>query len=63
MIAIVNIGPQAEDAEGERNYELRINREVLLCFKHKRSDGLSACLRAAADAFEHDNLANMAEGQ
>lgn len=51
MIAIVNKGPHdAPDPNGERDYELRINREVIATFKHRRGDGLAACLMRAAEA-------------
>ena len=53
MIAIVNIGGGDESNPlGERAYEVRINREVIATFKHKRSDGLGACLLAASKAVE-----------
>lgn len=53
MIAIVNIGGGDESNPlGERTYEVRINREVIATFKHKRSDGLGACLSAASKAVE-----------
>jgi hypothetical protein len=53
MIAIVNIGGGDESNPlGERTYEVRINREVITTFTHKRSDGLGACLFAAAKAVE-----------
>lgn len=53
MIAIVNIGPHRKDDEGgERTYELKINKSVMCRFHHERRDGLSACLRKAADALD-----------
>jgi hypothetical protein len=53
MIAIVNIGGGDESNPlGERNYEVRINHEVITTFKHKRSDGLGACLLEASKAVE-----------
>jgi hypothetical protein len=53
MIAIVNIGGGDESNPlGERIYEVRINREVIATFKHKRSDGLGACLLAASKSVE-----------
>jgi hypothetical protein len=53
MIAIVNIGGGDErNPLGERTYEVRINRDVVTTFKHKRGDGLGACLFAAAKAVE-----------
>lgn len=33
-------------------YVLRINEQELVHFKHPRKAGMSACLRAAADAFD-----------
>ena len=51
MIAIVNVGPHDDpDAAGWRNYEVRINREVIATFKHKREHGLARCLKVAANA-------------
>ncbi len=53
MITIVNIGPtdpSSTDPKGEHNYELRLNDVVFASFTHRRSDGLAACLRAAAAA-------------
>jgi hypothetical protein len=53
MIAVVNIGGGDESNPlGERNYEVRINHEVITTFKHKRSDGLGACLLEASKAVE-----------
>ena len=53
MIAIVNIGPHDDqDPSGWRNYEVRINREVITVFRHKREHGLARCLRVAAAAVE-----------
>lgn len=52
MIAIINIGPHTDDPMGERNYEVRINREVIATFKHVREDGPSKCLRRGADAVD-----------
>jgi UDP-glucose 4-epimerase len=53
MIAIVNIGGgDAKDILGVRDYELRINHEVITTFKHRRSEGLSKCLFEASKAAE-----------
>jgi hypothetical protein len=53
MIAIVNVGGGDEsDPFGERTYEVRINREVITTFKHKRGDGLGICLLKASKAVE-----------
>lgn len=52
MIAIINKGPHTKDLGGERNYEVRINDELICTFKHKRIGGLAACLMAAAKAVE-----------
>ena len=53
MIAIVNIGPHDDpDPTGWRNYEVRINREVIATFRHKREHGLARCLRMAAASVE-----------
>ena len=53
MIAIVNLGPHRKaDPLGVRTYSLRINENEIVRFKHRRSDGLGACLLAAAKAVE-----------
>ena len=53
MIAIVNVGPHDDpDPTGWRNYEVRINREVIASFRHKREHGLARCLRMAAAAVD-----------
>ena len=40
--------------EGVQVYEPFINRQLKCMFTHEFEDGLSACLRRAADAFEYD---------
>lgn len=51
MIAIINKGPHnKDDPMGERTYHLMINNVLICEFKHVRGDGLSTCLRKAADA-------------
>lgn len=52
MIAIVNVSPEGTDPMGVNEYELRINREVIARFTHRRSMPLHECLRRAADAAE-----------
>lgn len=54
MSLIITNVSKHDDLAGTNDYELRINTTVLVCFKHTRSDGLAACLRAAADAYEAD---------
>lgn len=55
MISIVNISDEETPPIGLNEYELRINRKVIVEFKHKRGYGkLAQCLRDAADAL--DNL-------
>lgn len=55
MIAIVNIGPHDDpDTAGWRNYEVRINHEVIATFTHKRGHGLAWCLRIAAAAVDKE---------
>ena len=55
MIAIVNVGPHDDpDQTGWRNYEVRINHEVIATFTHKREHGLSRCLRMAAAAVDKE---------
>ena len=67
MIAIVNIGPHDDpDPTGWRNYEVRINHEVIATFTHKREHGLARCLRmasaAVADARVRELQAYFGEG-
>lgn len=53
MIAIVNIGGgDPNDIMGWREYEVRINRDVIATFTHRQSDGLGVCLQKAANAVE-----------
>ena len=53
MIAIVNVGPHDDpDPAGWRNYEVRINHEVIATLRHKREHGLARCLHTAAAAVE-----------
>ena len=53
MIAIVNVGPHEDpDPTGWRNYEVRINHEVIATFWHRREHGLARCLHTAAAAVE-----------
>ena len=54
MIAIVNTGPHDDDPTGWRNYEVRINHEVIATFRHKREHGLARCLRMAAAAVDKE---------
>ena len=61
MIAIVNVGPMTDDPGGLRNYEVRINREVICTFQHYRCDGLAMCLRLAALAAQRVERARLAE--
>lgn len=52
-IVITNISDH-DDLAGENDYALKINDRTLVQFKHERRQGLAACLRAAADAYEAD---------
>lgn len=52
MITIVNVGPHDGNLLGERNYEVRINSELVATFRHKRSEGLGRCLLEASKAVE-----------
>jgi len=52
VIAIVNITPEGEPVDGWNEYQVRINRNVITHFRHRRSEGLATCLRKAADAVE-----------
>lgn len=50
MIAIVNIDPNPRES-GLHLYSLRINQQEICQFTHKREDGLSTCLKRAADGY------------
>lgn len=53
-VIIHNLGPlPGEDINGVYKYELLINVSQIAIFEHRRSDGLAACLRKAADVFQH----------
>ena len=58
-IIITNVGTpyghNAEDIEGRRNYEVRINCKLITSFEHTRSDGLAVCLFKAAKAVAMNN--------
>jgi hypothetical protein len=47
MIAIVNIDADLRET-GEHKYEIRINREPIATFTHKREEPLFVCLAKAA---------------
>ena len=49
-IIITQVEAHDEDPGGLRTYEVRINREVICRFQHRREDGLAACLDAAVNA-------------
>lgn len=60
MIAIVNTGGgDSQDVMGIRDYEVRINRDVIATFKHRRSDGLARCLLEASKAVERAKWAQV----
>lgn len=62
MIAIVNVGPFDDpNPLGERTYEVRINADVITTFRHKRADGLTKCLLAAAAAVERQKWEDAAK--
>lgn len=55
VVKIENVSPRAARDDEEHDYVLRFNNEpVLVRFRHVRSQGLAACLRAAADAVERE---------
>lgn len=49
MIAIVN---KKLTPEGISTYNLYINEDFIVSFKHKRSEGLAVCLKKASEAVE-----------
>jgi len=53
MLAIVNVTPSDAPLTGNDQYEVRINRQAIATFEHKRAfDGAAQCLRDAADAVD-----------
>lgn len=53
MISIVNIGPDEDSKHDDaRIYRMSINTTVIGEFRHRRSHGLAACLRIAAECAE-----------
>jgi len=51
MISITNKGPFNDpDPEGWRDYEIKINNDIIATFRHIRSDGLFVCLEKASEA-------------
>lgn len=53
MAVVINNISRHGDLRGLNQYEVRINNDpVIARFSHVRSDGLSGCLRKAADAVE-----------
>ena len=51
---------------GVCKYQLRINQKVIAEFEHSRPDGLTACLKKAADAAEKakwEGLRKWVEGE
>lgn len=62
MIQIVNVSPEDAPITGEHDYHLKINNRVMCSFKHDRQqNGLSQCLRDAADAFDQQDDKDMWE--
>ena len=51
MIAIINTAKNPLPT-GIHEYRVQINYDLICMFKHRREDGLAACLRRAADAVE-----------
>lgn len=49
MIEIVNVS-EIFDPFGPQVYEVRVNRNPVVTFTHKRSEGMAECLRKAAGA-------------
>jgi hypothetical protein len=51
MIAIINV---SESPKGINDYEVRINKQLICRFQHKREEGLAKCLQLAAQAVENE---------
>lgn len=61
MIAIINVTPNGEDADGMAEYRVQINQQLITTFRHKRSDGLSKCLCRASIAVNEKKLNDLVE--
>ena len=61
MIGIINISPDNTTDEGENEYVVMINKRKICTFKHFRIfNGLSQCLRDAADAVDRERVNELA---
>ena len=60
MIAIVNISEDLRPV-GLHKYQVRINRNIIAEFTHHREEGLSTCLRKAADAVDWARIHQLLE--
>lgn len=49
MIGIINVDPEPRK-KGPHIYEVRINREHICYFVHRREESLDVCLRRASNA-------------
>ena len=61
MIAIVNVSTPPTK-KGANKYEVRINKAVITTFEHKREDGMTMCLKLAADAVDKYKIAVVVDG-
>ena len=53
-VIITNISTH-DDLKGNNQYVLKINNRIISYFDHTRSEGLSECLRKAADSVPIEN--------
>ena len=58
MLAIVNKG---ELPNGNHTYNIQVNNQLITTFEHKRSDGMVACFRRAAEAVEIHQIEQLVE--
>lgn len=47
------------DRQGACVYKIKVDEQVICCFEHHNADGLTKCLRRAADAAELSEWADM----
>lgn len=51
-VVIENLSPPETPDDQPHQYRLRINRNEVVQFRHRRDEGLAECLRRAADAVD-----------
>jgi hypothetical protein len=49
-VIIHNMGSLDGTQDGNHQYSLKVNNELICTFEHRRSEGLAKCLKRAAEA-------------